>query len=163
MSLRCIVMSVELVPVDIITSQRALVKYLKGNVSILEEHPGVCICTVNTAYPAPSVVGLRRYVHFPSYHYGVATLTSENLRIRDRHTCQYCGRTAEQLLPTEFWTMDHVFPEARGGSSRWENIVLSCNRCNNKKGDHTPEEVGMPLLHLPQAPSKWSLELLRRM
>ena len=37
------------------------------------------------------------------------------------------------------------------GSSNWDNLVACCKRCNNRKGNATPEEVGMRLVKRPQS------------
>ena len=67
---------------------------------------------------------------------------------RDGHICQYCGAKAN--------TIDHVQPKSRGGSNSPSNLVASCMRCNQKKGDRTPEEAGMPLQH-PIRSFRWNL------
>lgn len=64
---------------------------------------------------------------------------------RDHHTCQYCGKKGPV-------TLDHVVPKSRGGGDSWENLVSACFECNNKKGNHCPEEVGMKLLRPPRPP-----------
>lgn len=51
--------------------------------------------------------------------------------------CFYCGRTPEEAGRL---TADHVIPRARGGTSRLENQVLACKRCNGRKGMMMPEE-----------------------
>lgn len=33
---------------------------------------------------------------------------------------------------------DHWFPHARGGATSWQNLVMLCQQCNNKKSDHLP-------------------------
>lgn len=33
---------------------------------------------------------------------------------------------------------DHWFPHARGGTTSWQNLVMLCQECNNKKSDHLP-------------------------
>lgn len=35
---------------------------------------------------------------------------------------------------TSAFTVDHVIPRARGGSSRLENLTLACGLCNSRKG-----------------------------
>jgi hypothetical protein len=52
--------------------------------------------------------------------------------------CVYCGATA-----TAF-ELDHVVPQARGGSDRVSNLVLSCHACNQQKGNRTASEFGHP-------------------
>jgi len=64
---------------------------------------------------------------------------------RDHHTCQYCGSTHNL-------TLDHVVPLSRGGSHSWDNVVTACERCNQRKGNRTPEEANMPLRSKPRAP-----------
>jgi len=61
--------------------------------------------------------------------------------------CQYCGKKNVQL------TLDHVLPRSRGGIDSWENLVTACVSCNNKKGNHTPEEAGMKLMTVPKKPN----------
>ncbi|HBN09775.1 MAG TPA: HNH endonuclease [Cyanobacteria bacterium UBA8530] len=77
---------------------------------------------------------------------------------RDRNTCQYCGKKGQV-------TVDHVFPRSRGGADTWENLVTACFSCNNRKGNNSPEEAGMPLLHPPRPPryQEFSLELWNRL
>lgn len=67
---------------------------------------------------------------------------------RDGHTCQYCNAKA--------YTIDHVLPKSRGGTNSPRNLVACCGRCNGRKGDRTPEEAGMPLLH-PIRNFRWNL------
>jgi 5-methylcytosine-specific restriction endonuclease McrA len=47
------------------------------------------------------------------------------------HRCCYCG---EPLLD-EATTFEHVVPRSRGGRETWENLVLACRWCNEKRGD----------------------------
>jgi 5-methylcytosine-specific restriction endonuclease McrA len=49
--------------------------------------------------------------------------------------------------------VDHVIPVSRGGEDTWENLVCACVECNNRKGDHTPEEARMPLRRVPRRPN----------
>jgi 5-methylcytosine-specific restriction endonuclease McrA len=68
---------------------------------------------------------------------------------RDRGYCQYCGRklSAPQI------TIDHVIPKDHGGGNSFANCVVSCQECNNKKGNRTPEQAGMVLIRKPTHPS----------
>lgn len=77
------------------------------------------------------------------------TLTRRHLFRRDRHVCAYCG---QKFLESEL-TMDHVYPEARGGGTTWKNLVSACKCCNGTKGCRSPEEAKMPLLYVPYTPS----------
>ena len=52
------------------------------------------------------------------------------------HTCAYCdGLSADPVL-----NIDHVLPQARGGTDRVSNLVLACRTCNVAKNDRTPAE-----------------------
>ena len=55
----------------------------------------------------------------------------EYLLFRDQHTCQYCnGQSGDEIL-----NLDHTHPRARGGSNSVTNLVVSCRRCNEDKGN----------------------------
>jgi hypothetical protein len=80
----------------------------------------------------------------------VPSLTREQLFIRDRHTCAYCG----DVLPSSRLEMEHVTPRSRGGAYSWTNLVAACRHCNARKDSRTPEEAGMPLLYVPYVPNR---------
>lgn len=84
-------------------------------------------------------------------------LCRDNIFLRDREQCQFCGRHISQLRTFEILTKDHVLPRSRGGRDTWENLVTACNTCNQKKRDRTPEEAGMPLLRVPFAPLRYQV------
>jgi len=44
--------------------------------------------------------------------------------------CEYCG----SYVTIETTVNDHRLPLSRGGSSGFENLAISCARCNNQKG-----------------------------
>ncbi|MBC8101111.1 MAG: HNH endonuclease [Cytophagales bacterium] len=92
---------------------------------------------------APSVVKLRHHVKRPLPE---LKLSRRSVFARDNFTCQYCGSQGKDL------TIDHVVPKRHGGGMQWENLVACCRRCNTKKGDKTPEKVGMKLLRAPRRP-----------
>ena len=49
---------------------------------------------------------------------------------RDKFTCQYCGRTAPDVV----LEVDHINPVASGGTNDMMNLVTSCWECNHGKG-----------------------------
>lgn len=51
---------------------------------------------------------------------------------RDDYRCQYCGCEVD---PKRNASLDHVVPIAEGGSNKQSNLVTSCAKCNNAKGD----------------------------
>ncbi len=49
---------------------------------------------------------------------------------RDHFTCQYCGGQP----PAVVLVVDHIDPVVRGGGSGMENLITSCEACNQGKG-----------------------------
>ena len=123
--------------------QRAVVLILLRKADMVAALPDRFVRSPSTHLPWPSVVRLRAYVAVP---YKRVMLSRKNVLRRDGNRCQYCG--SRHSL-----TVDHVLPKSRGGRDTWENLVAACVRCNNKKGDRTPKEAGMPLRRKPFRPS----------
>ena len=73
-----------------------------------------------------------------------------NLFRRDRYTCQYCGARPN----IRELTIDHVLPRSRGGRSSWENCVLACLACNQRKANRSPAESRMTLRREPTRPTR---------
>ncbi|HVB33326.1 MAG TPA: HNH endonuclease [Patescibacteria group bacterium] len=142
MQLPVLVLNATYEPVHVTRVRRALVLMLKG-VAQAEEITASEIHSTLRTLQAPSVIRLLSYRHIPQQ---TRALSRKNILLRDRYTCQFCGRrfTAAEL------TLDHVQPRSRGGRSTWENLVASCYKCNNHKGDRTPEEAGLRLIRKPR-------------
>lgn len=130
-------------PLSICTAKRAIVLVFLGKAEIVEKD-SVEVRSVTRSYPLPSVVRLFMYIAIPRKR---ILLTRKNILKRDNHQCQYCG-TKQQPL-----TLDHVIPKNRGGKDTWENLVCACARCNNKKGQRTPEDAGLVLKRQPRRPN----------
>ena len=113
----------------------------KGKAEVLEELTQP-LRSASDTYPWPHVIRLVSYVRVPRAVQ--RKISRRALFARDNWRCVYCGTTAGRL------TLDHVVPRSRGGDSVWENVVTSCAPCNLKKGNRLPEEVSMPLPHLPK-------------
>ncbi len=94
----------------------------------------------------PSILRLKKYVKRNFFN---SNFSRKALVKRDRSICQFCGRklTASQI------TIDHVLPRAQGGITSFINCVVSCQDCNNRKADKTPEQASMKLLRKPTHPS----------
>lgn len=95
-------------------------------------------------FPLPRVLRLVRYVKMRWRHGVRPGWSRKGVHLRDRGVCGYCGAPGH--------TIDHILPQSRGGGSTWENTVLACGRCNNRKGDRTPAEAGLRLLVTPRVP-----------
>lgn len=57
---------------------------------------------------------------------------------RDNGMCRYCGR----LLRFDEATIDEVHPMVHGGERVMSNAVISCWKCNHKKGPLLLEDPG---------------------
>lgn len=129
---------------SVISARKAIVLLFLGKAELLESSDGKVLRSVSSAMPFPSVLRLGIYVKIP---YKNIILSRKNILRRDGHRCQFCGRSDIAL------TVDHVIPSSRGGEDTWENLVCACVRCNNRKGDRTPEEALMPLRRKPMRPN----------
>jgi 5-methylcytosine-specific restriction endonuclease McrA len=134
-------------PVARVPWQRAILWLFTGKVEVIEEYEDRKIRSVTFEIKMPSVVrflrmlrGKKRPVRF----------SRENVYARDRGACQYCARK----VPRCESTYDHVVPKAHGGPTTWDNVVIACVPCNQKKGGRTPEQARMKLLSVPVKPAK---------
>ena len=152
-STRCVVLNVTYEPITIISAKRALILFLEGKATIVEEHPSLVVRSPNKTFPVPTSIVLKQFVKGRMVFRTKALLTQRNLFIRDQYTCQYCARHKNALAHREFLTRDHVLPRHLGGKDVWENVVASCNTCNNKKAYHTLEQMELVLPKKPVAPT----------
>lgn len=67
------------------------------------------------------------------------------IRQRDRDCCRYCGEQVnwKDRRGPHGGQFDHVIPR---GDNSLENVVVACRRCNNRKGDRTPQQARMNLV-----------------
>lgn len=128
--------------INIISAKRAFTSVMKG-IAAVEQPSNKVIHTGRLTLPVPSVIRLLEYRRIP---HSARTLSKKGVLARDQHTCQYC---MDPQPPTKL-TLDHIIPSSRGGPSTWENLVAACFTCNNRKGDRTPTEAGMPLARYPK-------------
>ena len=129
-------------PLNVTRVRRALLLLIRGKAEMIENGRGQ-LSAETTSLDIPSVIRLSGYVRRPIR---AQRLTRRDVFLRDRNTCQYCGKPARDL------TLDHVLPRHRGGQNTWENVVAACVRCNHRKAGRTPKEAGMRLLSEPATP-----------
>jgi len=86
-------------------------------------------------------------------------LTNELLFARDTHYCAYCGKHFPNFHDL---SRDHIVPVVQGGKDTWMNVITSCKRCNNLKGNKTPERANMPLRFNPFEPN-WNERIILTM
>ena len=146
--MRTLVLNAGYEPLAVVSFRRALVLVLAGKATIVEDGP-IPVVAGSITLPRPTVILLGRYVRVP--HGRAVPVSRRGVLRRDRHHCGYCGGHAT--------TVDHVLPRSRGGTDTWENLVACCVRCNNAKGDRTPQEKGWHLrvrAYVPRGPA-WVL------
>jgi len=149
-SSRALVLNATFEPLGLVSTRRALLLVLATKAELVHSTDQV-FRSERRAFPEPSVVRLARYVRVP--HDRTVAVNRRTVFARDSHRCQYCGLAAESI--------DHVLPRSRGGMHAWDNVVAACRRCNTRKEDRLPHEVGLVLRTQPCAPRQrvWLLAM----
>jgi 5-methylcytosine-specific restriction endonuclease McrA len=142
-----LVLSQSYEPVARISWQRALVLLWQGKVEVVEEYEDRLIRSVTVEIRMPSVI---RFLRMSRKGARGIKFSRDNVYLRDKCSCQYCGRKVSRPEAT----YDHVTPRAQGGRTHWENIVIACVPCNQKKGGRTPQQANMALRSVPEKPRK---------
>ena len=94
----------------------------------------------------PEVITLCSYDRFVQPR---VAFSRRNVMRRDHYTCQYCAKR----FPVDRLSIDHVVPRSHGGLSTWTNCVVACMKCNARKGNRRPDQIGMRTLRPPREPS----------
>ena len=140
-------------PLHFTNARRAITLLLAGKAESVEPSPRV-VRSPSRSFPLPSVIRLAIYIRKPFVER--VAFNKKNILRRDHYACQYCGRRGDRL------TLDHIVPRSRGGQTTWTNLVTACLRCNLRKGNRAPDEVGMALVRAPSHPQfLFSIQLLR--
>lgn len=136
-------------PLNVCNLPRAF-RLVFGEKAEVVEYDHQMIRTPRQEFRAPSVIRLQHHIRRPRPR---VKLTRREIFARDGHRCQYCGLAAESI--------DHVLPRSRGGMHAWDNVVAACRRCNTRKEDRLPHEVGLVLRTQPAAPRQrvWLLAM----
>lgn len=127
--------------------QRAVALLFKGVVEIVEEYEDREIRSVTFSIKMPSVVRFLRSIR---NRRKAVKFSRENVYARDGGKCAYCTKK----VPRHEATYDHVLPRTQGGQTTWENVVIACVPCNQRKGGRTPEQAGMQLRSRPHRPKQ---------
>ncbi len=143
--MQTLVLSASYEPMYRVSWRRAMTLWVAGRVEIVEHYADLAVRTVTRAYRLPAVV---RFVASMTPWRGGIKFSRDNVFARDRGRCQYCDR---RLTKREA-TYDHVVPRSVGGRMTWDNIVVACIGCNQRKSDRTPAEARMPLKSRPVKP-----------
>ncbi|WP_396655584.1 HNH endonuclease [Microbacterium sp.] len=147
--MRTLVLNAGYEPLAVVSFKRALVLVMNDKATVVERVEGDPVWGASAVFDRPAVILLTRYVRLP--HGRRVPVTRRGVLRRDAHRCAYCGRGAS--------TIDHILPRSRGGGDSWENLVACCLRCNNLKGDRTPQEMSWELRATPGPPrgGHWSV------
>ena len=124
--------------------QTAIVWVLERAVEVVDEYPDRYIRTPNWQVKMPSVVRLLKQIR---RRRGVK-FSRQNVYVRDGGRCQYCSAR----VASNAFTYDHVLPRVQGGKTCWENVVVACIPCNQRKGGRTPTQASMLLRSPPRRP-----------
>ena len=151
---RTLVLNAGYEPLSVVSFRRAMVLVMNGRAHVLETDHAHPVRTVFGEFDRPTVIVLARYVRLP--HTRTVPVSRRGVLRRDSNRCAYCSHHAS--------TIDHVVPRSRGGADSWENLVACCLKCNNIKGDRTPQEMGWQLRIVPKAPygSAWLVRGIER-
>lgn len=147
--MRTLVLNAGYEPLAIVSFKRALVLVMNEKATVIEHVEGAPVWGTRDVYDRPAVILLSRYVRAPGTRR--VPVTRRGVLRRDGHRCGYCLKSAS--------TIDHILPRSRGGADSWENLVACCLRCNNVKGDRTPQEMNWELQWVPQPPrgAQWTV------
>ena len=130
--------------------KRAISAVFCGRAEIVETHDTLFIGTASGKIQFPTIV---RFLS------GIVAGKIKNVKrgsrpskktvwLRDKGACQYC----DKKLSIKESTIDHVIPKSRGGNHSWSNVVIACQKCNQKKGSKLPRECGMIPREIPDLP-----------
>ena len=134
-------------PVEQVSWQRAMTLWVAGRVEVIEAYSDRRIHSPSVAFEMPSIV---RYVRGRRHYRQMRVRFSKaSVFARDKGQCQYCSAD----LSMSQATFDHVLPRSRSGRTTWENVVIACRPCNQRKADRTPEEARMRLNQTPKRPA----------
>ena len=145
-------MPVSIFPLHTIVVEDAITKVFNNTVHVVFDHDR------KVAHPTldmnwPSVIARNRN----SRPRESVRFARESLYYRDHGMCQYCGTTMNMKQTT----YDHVIPRSKGGTHTWDNVVMSCSKCNNVKADRMPRDSFVPI-QKPYKPTYWQLIANRR-
>jgi hypothetical protein len=143
----CILLNTDYTPLGLISLKKALKLWSKGKIEIIKTSNQIINNFENTiCILAPKIIRLLKMVR--SLWKTKVPFSKRALAIRDNYQCQYCGKIIKNNN-----TVDHITPRSIGGKTTWENCVLSCLNCNNKKDNKKCSDVKMYPLNQPYTPT----------
>lgn len=139
-----VVFSKNYLPISRVNIKRAITLLVTGKAEPIDFIEGIIweVRSPNFILKVPAHIRLNNAVERV---WKIPPVNRKELLRRDRNQCQYCGSKKDL-------TLDHILPRSRGGKHTWDNLVIACACCNNKKGSKTPQEAGMNLKKQPLPP-----------
>lgn len=142
--------------IGMISWERSIVLLYQGKAESVKETDTVIYNQDRTySFVIPKIIRLVAYV--TSLYKNKIPYSKRNIFVRDKYTCQYCGK--KMIQPQ--CTVDHIIPKALGGKSSWNNCVCACKSCNNIKGDKHLDHTKLRLRSHPRQPSAGEFIRLR--
>lgn len=142
-----LVLNIGMIPVSIVPCRRAI-NLVTTNKAITLENYDDKIHTINAIIPIPSVIQCTKSDYVPKHFTNVLPFNRKNVYIRDGGCCMYCGKK----VSLSSFTFDHVIPRQDDGKTWWDNIVVSCLRCNSQKGHKQLQNYKRDLIRKPFVP-----------
>lgn len=136
------------IPIDICTWEEAVSDWFSGRAVIESTYDDIFLgsgrsrgSSTNNKMKCPSII--RMHGSEVNQYDMVKTLplNRKSLYDRDDGRCCYCGID----LKLSEMTIEHVYPQSRGGLNDWANLRASCYDCNHTKGDKLLSELGWNL------------------
>jgi hypothetical protein len=131
-------------PIGVIAWEKAVTLLVTNKAFVVEESDKV-VRSPSTQMKIPSVIVYNKAMKKTKR---AVRFSRKNVWLRDEGKCQYC---AKEVKYSEY-TIDHVKPRCYGGKSSWENVVVCCYSCNQKKAEKTVEQAGFKILKKPVMP-----------
>jgi len=123
-------------PISVVSWRRAIVLIIKNKVKLISQR----------------VIRLINYIKIPVYKLLSVKPTKNLVKKLGNYTCAYCGSFKDL-------TIDHILPISRGGQHTFSNLCCCCRKCNEEKGNRTPQEWGK-IPYKPNYNPKSKLEII---
>lgn len=136
---------VSLLPVSTIHWQEAIKYLCLDKVNVISWYDNWVVRSAYWETHVPAVIMLREYMKQKT----AVRFSKQNVFLRDRYTCQYCGVSVSKKTAT----LDHVHPVSLGGRTNFENSTTACHTCNSVKGNNSKIKPKTT----PHRPGYWEL------
>lgn len=136
-------------PISFIDDRRIISLMIRGVVEEVSTWDDVLFESFGEKRLKVNRPAVLKLVHSNTRPARIPTFRRAVVFVRDDWRCQYCLKS----VSIRDATIDHIFPESRGGPTSWKNCITACKTCNRRKGNKTPEEAKMILRSVPKSPT----------